>query len=268
MPIWTPAAYKLGKQPPPDDLRKKTVNLDKYMDLSQLPAYPANHKWSAKVTKPWGMLLNDNEGDCTCACAGHMILCWDQNVGKGYPVVSDADVQTAYVAVTGWEGAAYNPATGANDNGCAILDVLDYWHKIGIGGHKILMNGTISPYNLAAIKAGIYFFGGADIGINLPLAWQNASIWDVGPGGSTSGSWTPGSWGGHSVPLVDYSPTDNTCVTWGQLMKITDSAIAAYCDEVHCVISSQDWLNQLKRTPSGLNLAAMERDFGKLSSVV
>src|SRR5579871_570535 len=64
---------KLGKAPARHDPR--TLQLAKYIPTGSIPAPPALDDWSKKV-RNWPMMLNDSLGDCTCACAGHMIEQW------------------------------------------------------------------------------------------------------------------------------------------------------------------------------------------------
>ena len=69
---------------------------------------------------------NDKIGDCTCAAAGHLIMEWTSLAQPKMFTPTDPQIVAAYSAITG-----YNPKTGANDNGAAELDVLNYWRKTG-----------------------------------------------------------------------------------------------------------------------------------------
>ena len=87
------------------------------------------------------MMHNDTIGDCTCAAAGHLVMEWTANVGAE-TTPADADILAAYSAITG-----YDPKTGANDNGAVETDVLNYWRKTGIAGHKIMAYAALEPGN-------------------------------------------------------------------------------------------------------------------------
>src|SRR5579864_8544147 len=117
------------------------------------------------------------------------------------------EVITAYSAVSG-----YNPATGANDNGAAITDVLDYWRTVGIGGHKILGWAAVNPQSVLEVQQAIWLFSALDIGVNLPQ-----SAMDQNSEGKPWNIVTPdgGIVGGHSVPLFGYGSQGTTCITWG-----------------------------------------------------
>jgi hypothetical protein len=123
-----PRKLKLGKAAARYDPR--TLLLASYVTPA-LPAPPASFDLTPKVGASWGMMDNDQIGDCTCAAAGHLIMEWTANAGKKMVTPTDKQIVAAYSAITG-----YNPATGANDNGANEIDVLNYWRQTGIAGHK------------------------------------------------------------------------------------------------------------------------------------
>ena len=104
-----PRKLKLGKGAARHDPR--TLLLASYITPA-LPAPPATCDLTAKVGSSWGMMDNDQIGDCTCAAAGHLIMEWTANAGKKMITPTDQQIVAAYSAITG-----YNPVTGANDNG-------------------------------------------------------------------------------------------------------------------------------------------------------
>jgi hypothetical protein len=243
-----PALFKLGKLLPKHDVR--TLQFANYLETSILPSPPVTYSWSAKVKK-WGMMKNDTIGDCTIAAAGHLIEEWTADNGKLF-TPTDTQIIQAYSAITG-----YNPKTGANDNGAVETDVLNYWRKSGIAGHKIFAYAGLEPGNHNHVQDSVYLFGGCYIGLALPVSAQSQNVWSVPPGGAT-GQGAPGSWGGHAVPVVAYDNSTLTIVTWGQLKKMTWGFWDAYCDESYAIISP-DFLNKNK-APNGFDLAALTSD--------
>jgi hypothetical protein len=239
---------KLGKLAPRHDVR--TLQFANYLNTAALPPVPAKYDWSAKIKK-WDMMKNDTVGDCTCAAAGHLIMEWTANNGKLY-TPTDKDILKAYSAITG-----YNPVTGSNDNGAVETDVLNYWRKKGIAEHKITAYAGLEPGNHNHVEVAVYLFGGCYIGLSLPISAQTQTVWSVPPGGAT-GKGSPGSWGGHAVPVVAYDSNGLTVVTWGQLKKMTWSFWDVYCDESYAIISS-DFLSKGK-APNGFDMAALQQD--------
>jgi hypothetical protein len=163
------------------------------------------------------------------------------------------------------------------------------------------------------IATAIWLFGGAYIGVELPISAQNQDVWDVpaNPGPNDE----PGSWGGHAVYVVGYEkpgvrcqmpgvsepvpgvrdqltnlrqnrsstnpetwhltpgafspapgtePPTLTCVTWGQLKKMTWAWFEKYCSEAYALVS-KDWLNASGISPNGFDLATLEDDLKAVS---
>lgn len=252
-----PKKLKLGKGAARHDPR--ALLLASYVSTT-LPAPPASYDLTPKV-KAWGMMENDQIGDCTCAAAGHLIMEWTANAGKKMVTPSDKQIVAAYSAITG-----YNPTTGANDNGAVEVDVLNYWRQSGIAGHKIGAYVALEPANHNHIMDSVYIFEGCYIGMQLPISAQaqvqNHQTWSVPPGGTT-GDGKPGSWGVHAVPVVAYETRGVTVVTWGALQTMTWSFWEAYCDEAYAILS-KDYLTAKKKTPEGFNVEQLQADLADL----
>jgi len=252
-----PRKLKLGKHVARHDPR--TLLLAAYVTPT-LPTPPPSFDLAAKV-QAWGMMYNDQIGDCTCAAAGHLIMEWTANAKKKMVTPSDKQIVAAYSAITG-----YNPATGANDNGAVEIDVLNYWRQTGIAGHKIAAYMALEPSNTNHIMDSVYIFEGCYIGLQLPISAQeqtkNRQPWSVPPGG-TNGDGKPGSWGGHAVPVVAYDSRGVTVVTWGTLQLMTWTFWGAYCEEAYAILST-DYLTGKKTTPQGFKMQQLQADLADL----
>ena len=252
-----PKKLKLGKHIARHDPR--TLLLASYT-TAQLPAPPASFDLTSKVTG-WGMMENDQIGDCTCAAAGHLLMEWTANAKKKMLTPTDKQIVAAYSAITG-----YNPSTGANDNGAVEIDVLNYWRQTGIAGHKIGAYVALEPSNHNHIMDSVYMFEGCYIGVQLPISAQaqvqNHQTWSVPPGGLT-GDGAKGSWGGHAVPVVAYDSRGVTVVTWGALQTMTWSFWEAYCDEAYAILS-RDYFDGKKPNPQGFSFQQLESDLADL----
>lgn len=241
---------KLGKRPAKHDPR--TLRLAAYLP-AELPPIPQEHAWSPAVDS-WPMFRNDTVGDCTCAGAAHQIRTWTGNENPPSAALTDADVIAMYAAVTG-----YNEADPSTDQGAYLLDVLKYWRSTGIASHKIAAFAQV-PLKEDLVRAAIYLFGGLYVGLLLPISAQEQAVWDVE---TTAGDGQPGSWGGHCVVVIDYDADGLTCVTWGELRRMTWAFFATYCDEAYAIVSP-DWI-QDEQSPSGLDLAALQADLAQVS---
>lgn len=253
-----PHKLKLGKGDARHDPR--TLLLASYVTPA-LPTPPVSYDLTTKVGSSWGMMDNDQIGDCTCAAAGHLIMEWTANAAKKMVTPTDKQIVAAYSAVTG-----YNPATGANDNGAQEIDVLNYWRQTGIASHKIGAYMALEPANHVHIMDSVYIFQGCYIGVQLPISaqaqTQNHQPWSVPPGGTT-GNGKPGSWGGHAIPVVAYDARGVTVVTWGALQIMTWGFWEAYCDEAYAIVSN-DYITGKKTTPEGFSLQQLQEDLADL----
>lgn len=241
---------KLGKTRLKVDTR--TLKLADYIDPTLvLPTAPGWIDYTTKASK-FGMMLNDSIGDCAIAGPSHMVQCFTSMNGMEV-IVPDGDVLSAYSDVSG-----YDPRTGTGDNGCAMLDVMNYWRSTGIGGHKILGYVTVNKRSSAEVLAALWLFGGLCLGLALPATAQDQAVWDV-VDSSLSGSSAPYSWGGHCVPIPKYDADHAVCITWGQRLAMTWDFFNTYCDEAYAVLTA-DWALPGKKAPSGFDIDALKSD--------
>jgi hypothetical protein len=83
------SSYALGKKKPVEDSR--TLKLGNYLDNTSLPDIPEKFIWNSNV-KEWGMMKNDQIGDCTIAAAGHLIMGWNNDTGVNVQSQSDIKI--------------------------------------------------------------------------------------------------------------------------------------------------------------------------------
>ncbi|HTX34565.1 MAG TPA: hypothetical protein VME43_06070 [Bryobacteraceae bacterium] len=250
---------KLGKQPKRSDQR--TFKLSKYLKISELPAAPPAVDWT-KAVPHYGMLLNDQLGDCVIAGMMHLAMGWQANAGQTPAAPSDAEVIATYSAIGG-----YNPSDPTTDQGCNMLDALNYWRNTGIsiGGAKsqIVAFAEVDLKNDAEVKAALWLFGGLFTGFQMPVSAENATTWSV-PSCGLHGKGKPGSWGGHCAPLAaENASCGFEAITWGGLMPTTHNFVSDYCEEAYAVLSPA-WIETSGQAPSGFDLAALQADLAAL----
>jgi hypothetical protein len=208
----------------------------------------------------WGMMLNgpnnygenvptDGIGDCTIAAPGHAIQVWT----KGKITPPDSLILAKYEE---WDGYVLgNPNT---DNGGDESTVLKRWYQQTFGGHVLEAYVSPQPQNFGHIMHSVAEFGGVYIGLQVPYSAiiqnQNGKIWDVvkHDGGIV---------GGHAVYCPAYHVKDTnaggattiTCITWGQLQKMTVAFWDKYCDESHTLLGAA-W------DPAGFDAAQLKAD--------
>lgn len=253
----------LGKREKKVD--KRTFQFAKYLNLSALPIRPVPFRNATDIpNNSWGMMGNDTVGDCTCGAGGHAIQTWT-DANKKLFTPPDSSIITAYTAVTALECqcAGYDPNTGQNDNGCACLDVLNYWRSTGIDGHKITAFAEINVPILHEVQYAIYLFGLAYIGLDLPISAQQMTaqgIWKDGP--NMQGIYDKGSWGGHCVIVVGYDTQGLDVITWGQRIRMTWGFWNSYVTEAYAALSPDFIENNV--SPQGFNLAQLQADLAAI----
>jgi hypothetical protein len=246
------AAQMLGKLPVRTDVR--TLSFGRYVDPGRLPPPPDAFDETAGV-ESWPMYANDRIGDCTTAAAAHMIAAWTA-AGRGHAI----ELPERYVLDAFDHVKRMDPFRG--EEGAVELDVLRYWRKLGIGGHRIGAYARVAVHDEQLVQTAAWLFGGLYIGLQMPLTAHVQPVWDWT--GSLSGPALPGSWGGHAVDVVRYDRTGLTVVTWGRLQELTWSFWARYCDEAYCILSD-DFLKQ-GNAPNGFDLAALEADLALVTA--
>jgi hypothetical protein len=244
-------AMRLGRRAKKTDSR--TLKLADYLSAGVDPAPPARD-WTGGQLE-WGMMMNDQLGDCTIAGAGHALQVWSKNAGSEF-ALPDEVIEQTYSA---WDG--YVPGNPLTDHGGIELDVLNKWRQGGLAGHALKAFASIAAGNLDELRQAINLFGGAYIGLSLPLTARKQQVWDIDPSGGPQAQ--EGSWGGHCVFVAGYDESSFTCITWGSLKTITNAFMLTYCDEAYALFG-QDWLNTGGQAPSGFNEAQLDADLAQI----
>jgi hypothetical protein len=184
--------------------------------MSQLPPIPDSFDAGTKGPSQWGMHLNDKIGCCTVAAAANMIQADHYAAGRPY-MVPDADVLSAYEAITG-----YNPDDPNSDSGAYLIQVLQYWAAKGISGNINRAFALVDRAQDALVHAAIYLFNGIYAGMWVPKCIEGAEVWDYVEGSENLG--------GHCIWLraFNYTHTDGKVYpyaveSWNQLYPVTQA---------------------------------------------
>ena len=231
--------YKLGKAPATPHYGLK---LRDYVTSSDLPTVPDTFGHEALV-RDWGVLGNDEVGDCAIAGPFHAEMLWCA-MGKRSIKVNTKCTLEEYSEITGYDPKAYDPFTNTNptDNGSNVQDVAEFWRTIGLKDasgkrHKIDCYLALEPGNLNELYQAMYLFGCVGIGIGCPVEFQtafaNGQAWDALPTPHIEGGHyilgtgrLPGSYRGKQYPdgLINV-------VTWGRNQVMTPAAYQQFNDE-------------------------------------
>lgn len=225
--------------------------------LTDLPLAPKTFGHE-KLIDNWGMLGNDQFGDCVLAGAAHETMLWNKEAGKDIKF-SEESVLSDYSAITG-----FNLKDPNSDQGTDMRAALNYRRKIGIldasgNRHKIGAYVALEPGNMDHIFIAMYLFSSINIGIIFPNSAMNqfnkGKPWSVVHGATQEGS--------HLIPCVGRpSFTYMDCVTWGRLQRLTTGFFKTYCDEAYAVLSEEMIVNG--KTIDGFDLKSLQKDLLEL----
>ena len=237
--------YKLGRKAARHPVGLRWI--EHYLVGSNVPtppkwvAYPGG-EWGADSID-WGMLGNDQYGDCTCAGMAHLFMA---NAATYKQPIPTFDVN----AVT----SLYFQLSGGQDSGLVESDVLAYAHASGMWGNTIAGYAPGNVHNPDILKVIIAEFRAAYLGVSMPAVamtqFQDGQAWDL-----TNGPADDQIEGGHCVTAIGYNPEVVYVVTWGRVQKVTWRWLARYMEESWAVLTPQD---------AKVNLAALQRDLAAI----
>jgi len=249
--------YQLGKLPAaprPKDLRFSAYRTDGGI---QVPDTFGHQELIAP--DGWGMLGNDQVGNCVFAGADHESLLWNTEAGVTVEFTADTAIAD-YSAVTG-----YQPGDPSTDRGTDVHNALEYRRTVGIqdtvgGRHRIAAYVSVTPGEFDHLLQALYVFSAVAIGVELPdtaeQQFQAGQPWDVVPGARIVG--------GHYVCAVGRPGLDVVdIVTWGRVQPMTRRFFETYCDECYALLSAE-MLNS-GETLEGFDLEQLQADLATLT---
>lgn len=242
---------RLGKRPARHDHRVPYL----HKHAAALPLPPPSANWHDKVPA-WGMLANDQVGDCVEAAVLHQIyqnLCY--TMPDAAPVPTDQDAIDFYAAAAG-----YVPGNASTDQGSVMIGpggVMEFWQTKGVPFAGTI--NQVSAYLQVSIqhpvewRQAISIFGSLLFGLQVPESIINAdtvpAVWSDASGPVA---------GGHEILLVGYETTGQgvvyDLVSWGALYKATEAFLLATTDEAVCAY------DKAFLTASGLDPAGIDQD--------
>lgn len=251
---------KLGRKPVVYNRRSQHSAIKLAAHLMKLGSAPAiSYDYITAVNNTtggdWGMLGNDQYGDCVWADTGHALMLRTANASQ-IIIPTTEQVLAAYSAHTG-----FDPANPNSDQGDDETSATEYLQQVGFLGHKADAIASVDQTNLDHVKWCVQLFGHSRIGLNLPQAAMDqmdaGTPWDVG--GDTTII------GGHDVPIFGYDYAFFYVCTWGKIQKMTTAFFQAYCEEAHAEIYS-DWIRSQGTAPSGFDLDTLVSDLSTVTS--
>lgn len=252
--------YKLGRLPRAYD--PKIPHYSALLAGRELAPPPPSIDYSKGMPTSLGMMLNDVEGDCTCAKAGHLVQVWSFNAQKQMLTPTDQQIQAIYEGACGFDPNAGPPGDNPTDQGGNMQVVANYLETNGLP----LPDGSTTPLllwveidfrNQQDVMRIIDECGACDIGFNVPqyLIPTDGSpppkVWDLQPDQDNTII------GGHDVILVGYDDQYLTLASWGAWYQMSWQFLPQFTEEAYGY-AGQMWVEATGKTPAGLTLAQME----------
>ncbi len=195
----------------PDTSAKPKVKLS--WKLGVPPASPASADHLAGWT--FNMGGNDRYGSCgPTGGANHL------QMSRKYLLNLDRSVSLAQVLDLYRRSSCcppFDPATGANDGGVMMSDLLEAMEQGGLDGDKVVAYASLADKSDASVYASINEFGGVLFAVDLQTAQQaqtDAGYWDYRRSAS---------WGGHAILAGKYDKSNSRVwvVTWAKPVYTT-----------------------------------------------
>jgi hypothetical protein len=247
-----------------------------YANISLLPDPPADFGHEKLVTA-WGMLGNDQAGDCYVAGTGHQIMLWTAEAGKQVPIATNTAINYYEELTLRFNGKAYDPSqtdptTGENptDTGINISQALPLLRTVGMPDdtgkrHTIGAYVKLKPADWEQLRYGTFYFDGVGLGVQMCQEWMDSfnpngtTVWDA----VSNPTWI----GGHYISACAFRDGNVVDISWGAPVQITQAGyeMAGLSEETYAYLSLDKLVNGID--PEGLDVAKLDDDIKQLTKV-
>lgn len=254
--------YKLGKKPARPNA--VTFKMAKYINARKLPRPPLEFGHD-NLVRDWGMLANDDYGDCVLAGAAHETMLFALAGQRGEVRFTDQAVLADYSAITG-----FRPEDPDSDQGTDMQMAASYRRHTGIVDangirHKIAAYIALERGDFEQLCLATWLFGAVGVGLQLPDyavdQFDQHRPWTAEHRGEIDG--------GHYVPVVARRGLI-MCVTWGRLQGMTRNFYETYNDESIAYVSEETLIRRTGpdyRTDEGFDLDTLMDDLSAVTRV-
>jgi hypothetical protein len=218
------------------------------------PAVPVPCVTEQPDGTPWGMLGNDQYGDCGVAGLEHGFM-----ADAGITGITETPATTEQA--TGY----YLTYDNNQDNGVVLSAYLGYVRQKGYYGRTVSAYAPVGVHDIPTLQFAVDAYGFAYTGINVTQAMMDA-VQSSSPGWSWTSQDAAGEpIGGHCIPVVGYDDNNLYAVTWGQVIAISYPAWHTMSSEAWAVLTGE--LLAKGGDNRGVNLAALQSDLNRLANL-
>jgi hypothetical protein len=211
------------------------------------------------VTGGWGMLGNDNAGDCVFAGAAHETMLWNAIAHRQVPF-NTSGVLSDYSAVTG-----YVIGDEDTDVGTDVHEALSYRRHTGVidasaQRHQIGAFVALEPGDWHQLLQALYIFDAVAIGFAVydyaMQQFRDGKPWAYRKHGFGGSAYEPQLLGYHYVPVVGRPHVATLdVVSWARVQPMTRAFMQHYCDEAWGIVSVESLVGG--KTAEGFDLDAL-----------
>lgn len=219
-----------------------------YYSPGPLPKAPAS--FAVPEVSGWGILGNDQYGDCGVAGLEHGFMADAADTFRTETFASDAQAVSYYLTYT-----------GGQDSGVVLSDYLAYVREQGYYGHTVSAYAPVGVHDVPALQSAISMYDFAYCGITVTQgmqeAYENGEPWTMATLESPVD-------GGHCVPAVGYDDQFLYVVTWGTMQPVTWPAWHYMSSEAWAVITGE--LSARGGDGHGIKYDALVADLDRLAA--
>ena len=252
----------LGRKP---SLKAVAFKLAHYVDL---PAIELPKSFGhVRESTPYGMLGNDEAGDCVIADLAHATMVRHQATRRAVPPFTAASVLKVYSQITGYDPSKIDYlGNNSTDQGTDMVTAAGFMRQHGLPDatgaiHKTSAYAELNLRDWDQLLKAIYMFGTVSLGVMLPQSasdqFDRMVPWTVTGDGNIIG--------GHAITACGKNSSDYlVALSWGRTTAISRQFIERYLDQA-IVSFSPEYLTDAGRSPELFDEARLLADIAALA---
>ncbi len=197
----------------------------------------------------WGMLGNDQYGDCGVAGLEHGFETDAAIVKETEAFPSDQQAVSYYLNYT-----------HGQDSGVVLSDYLAYVRSNGYYSKTVSAYAPVAVHDIPTLQTAVWMYGFTYTGIvvtgPMQQAFANHQPW-------TTALFDSAILGGHCVPMVGYDDNYVYVITWGGVQAITYSCWHQISSEAWAVITGE--FATAHGDGRGVSMTALQADLNRLT---